>query len=199
MSTDASDAKSEGTGHGNTSERGALLDALYGKYRHALWRFLTRKRLTREDAADIVQETYCRIHESIDVAAILHPKAFLFKVANNIRLNDHKHRRHGIDHNTEELGALEIAAEDPGPYRSINAQQEWEVVRAALLELPPTCREVFVMNRFEELSYAQIAAEMSLSVSMIEKHVSHALAHMRKRRAAAGEVRLVRRAARERP
>jgi RNA polymerase sigma factor (sigma-70 family) len=191
MSTDATD--------GDTSERRALLDALYSKYRLALWRFLTRKRLTREDAADIVQETYCRIHESSDVAAILHPKAFLFKVANNIRLNDHKHRSHGIDHNTEELGTVEIAAEDPGPYRDINAQQEWEVVRAALMELPPTCRDVFVMNRFEGMSYAQIAAEMSLSVSMIEKHVSHALAHMRKRRAAASEVRLVRRVVRDRP
>lgn len=199
MSTDANDAKSEGAGQADTSEKRALLDALYGKYRHALWRFLTRKRLTREDAADIVQETYCRIHESSDVAAILHPKAFLFKVANNIRLNDRKHRRHGIDHNTEELGSVEIAADDPGPYRNINGQQEWEVVRAALLELPPTCRDVFVMNRFEGLSYAQIAAEMSLSVSMIEKHVSHALAHMRKRRAAAGEVQLVRRAVKERP
>jgi RNA polymerase sigma factor (sigma-70 family) len=54
-------------------------------------------------------------------------------------------------------------------------------VRAALEELAPKCREVFVLHRFESLSYPQIAAELDLSVSMIEKYVSQALAHMRQR------------------
>lgn len=199
MPTDATDPKSEGAEQDGSVEGRAPIDALYCKYRRALWQFLARKRLTRDDVADIVQETYCRVHESTDVATLLHPKAFLFRVANNIRLNDQKHRRYGIDHDTEEIDGLEIAGEDPGPYRSISAQQDWEIVRRALQELPPTCRDVFVMNRFDGLSYAQIAAEMSLSVSMIEKHVSHALAHMRKRLAAGGQARSLRRAVKEQP
>jgi DNA-directed RNA polymerase specialized sigma24 family protein len=46
-----------------------------------------------------------------------------------------------------------------------------------------------VLNRFENLSYAEIATELDLSVSMIEKYVSQALAHLRKRVADAGLVR----------
>lgn len=160
------------------------IEALYRTYRQALWRFLARKRLTRDEVADIVQETYCRIQQSTDPQTIRHPKAFLFRVADNIRLNVRKRQRHGIDHDTDDIGTLEIATEEPGPYRSIKAQQELAIVRAALQELPPTCRDVFVMNRFDNLSYSQIAGELGLSVSMIEKHVSHAITHMRKRLAA---------------
>jgi DNA-directed RNA polymerase specialized sigma24 family protein len=36
------------------------------------------------------------------------------------------------------------------------------------------------MNRFENMTYAQIAVELDLSVSMIEKHISHAIAYLRK-------------------
>lgn len=163
------------------TENQTLIEALYLKYRQALWRFLARKHLTRDEVADIVQETYCRVQQSADPQTIRYPKAFLFRVADNIRLNTQKRQRHGIDHDTDEIEALEIATEEPGPYRSIKAQQELAIVRAALQELPPTCRDVFVMNRFDNLSYAQIASELGLSVSMIEKHVSHAITHMRKR------------------
>jgi RNA polymerase sigma factor (sigma-70 family) len=158
-----------------------LLDALYRKYNSALRKFLVRRHVRRDDVADIVQETYCRVLKSGDVEAIEHPKAFLFQVANNVVRNAAKHRRSGVEDDAVDTESVEADDERPSPYRRLKAEQELAIVRAALEELAPKCREVFVLNRFENLSYSEIAAELDLSVSMIEKYVSQALSHLRKK------------------
>lgn len=166
--------------HSDTGDaRRAFIDALYRKYSRALWKFLARQRLSRDDVADIVQETYCRIQQAGNVDAIRNPKAFLFRVANNVRLNKQKLRRN-VGQEPLDIDSIDIASDEPGPYRSCKGEQELAVVRAAFEELAPKCREAFVMNRFENMTFAQIAVELDLSVSMIEKHVSHAISHMRK-------------------
>jgi RNA polymerase sigma-70 factor (ECF subfamily) len=156
-----------------------LLDALYRKYGAALRKFLVRRHVNQADVADIVQETYCRVLKSGEVESIHHPKAFLFKVANNVVRNAAKHRRSGVEDDAVDIDSVEVNDEGPSPYRQLKAEQELAIVRAALEELAPKCREVFVLNRFEHLSYSEIAAELDLSVSMIEKYVSQALSHLR--------------------
>lgn len=158
-----------------------LLDALYRKYSQALREFLARQRLKPDEVADIVQETYCRIHQAGKVDTIRNPKAFLFRVAHNVRLNKQKHCRSCGEDDALDISSIEIASDEPGPYRSFKGEQELAIVRAAFEELTPKCREAFVMNRFQNMTFAQIAIELSLSVSMIEKHVSFAISHMRKR------------------
>jgi RNA polymerase sigma factor (sigma-70 family) len=158
-----------------------LIDALYRKYGQALRRFLVRHHVHHDEAADIVQETYCRVLKSVDVETIHHPKAFLFRVANNVARNAAKHRRSGVEDGAADIEGVEVNDEGPSPYRRLKGEQQLGVVRAALEELAPKCREVFILNRFENLSYAEIAAELDLSVSMIEKYVSQALTHLRKR------------------
>jgi RNA polymerase sigma factor (sigma-70 family) len=158
-----------------------LLDALYRMYSQALRKFLIRHHVRRDDVADVVQETYCRVLKAGELEAIRDPKAFLFRVANNVVLNAAKHRRNDVEDNGVDIESIDADDEKPSLYRGLKAKQELAIVRAALEELAPKCREVFVLNRFENLSYSEIAAELDLSVSMIEKHVSQALSHLRKR------------------
>jgi RNA polymerase sigma-70 factor (ECF subfamily) len=162
-------------------QKRTLIDALYRKYSKALRRFLFRQRLSRDEVADIVQETYCRVQQSADVNSIRNPQAFLFQVANNVRLNKRRHNDLGIETDVYDIDSLDTATEDPDPFRCCNSEQELVVAHAALEELDPVCREAFYMNRFENRTYAQIAAELGLSVSMIEKHISAALAHLKRR------------------
>ena len=46
---------------------------------------------------------------------------------------------------------------------------------------PDRTREIFLLNRLEGLSYTQIAARFAVSVKAIEKQMSKALAHLRRR------------------
>ena len=184
MSVDVAQAQAETQAEDNRKR--TLIDGLYRKYSQALRKFLVRRRVSRDDVADIVQETYYRVLKSGGVETIQHPKAFLFRVASNVVLNAKKHTRGGVEEGVADMENLEVNDETQSPHRRLQAEQELAVVRAALEELSPKCREVFVLNRFENLSYAEIAAELDLSVSMIEKHVSQALAHLRKRATEAG-------------
>lgn len=161
------------------SEKG--LEALCRKYSQALHRFLARCHVRRDDVPDIVQETYCRVLNSGELERIRHPRAFLLRVAHNIALNTAKHRRAAGYYDAMDVSDIELEDEQPSPYRRLKAEQELTIVRAALTELSPKCREVFVLNRFEHRTYGEIAQELGLSVSMIEKYISQALAHLRKR------------------
>ncbi|MNV99257.1 putative RNA polymerase sigma factor FecI [compost metagenome] len=50
-----------------------------------------------------------------------------------------------------------------------------------LAELPPKCREAFVLNRIEGWTQAEVAAHMGLSKNMIERYVMRAIEHVRDR------------------
>ena len=51
--------------------------------------------------------------------------------------------------------------------------------RAAILALDEPARTAFVMSRYREMSYGEIAATMGVSVKTVEKYVSAALAQLR--------------------
>ena len=54
-------------------------------------------------------------------------------------------------------------------------------IDAAINELPEKCREIFVMNRYENLKYQEIADKLQISVKTVETQMSRALQHMRLR------------------
>ena len=54
-------------------------------------------------------------------------------------------------------------------------------IQAAIAELPEKCREVFELNRFEQMKYQQIADHLQISIKTVETQMSKALAHLRGR------------------
>jgi RNA polymerase sigma factor (sigma-70 family) len=170
---------------GERTHRTRFLDALYRQYAHPLFRFISRQNISREEAREIVQETYCRLQQVPEVETLESPRGYLFQTAINLA-RDSKRQRRRLFHVADagELGAPEAAdvpSEAPTAYQVLKAEQELTIIREALMELSPTCRRVFIMHRFESATYAQIAQHFGLSVSMIEKHVSQALAHLKNR------------------
>ena len=57
-----------------------------------------------------------------------------------------------------------------------NLQQE---IDAAIDNLPERCRLVFVLSRFEELSYRQISEQLGISMKTVENQISKALKSLR--------------------
>jgi RNA polymerase sigma-70 factor (ECF subfamily) len=52
-------------------------------------------------------------------------------------------------------------------------------IEKALKSLPPTRRKVFKMSRFQEMSYSEIANELSISTKTVENHISLAIKQLR--------------------
>jgi RNA polymerase sigma factor (sigma-70 family) len=163
------------------ARRQAFVEGLYRLHGEGLERFLRRQGLSPDEAADIAQEAFCRLQQVSEVDSIEFPKAFLFRVAANLALDAAKHRKHVLGNGVVDASRLEgeLGTEVPGPFRILKGRQELDIARAALEELSPKCRKAFAMHRFESATYAQIAESLDISISMVEKYISQALAHVR--------------------
>ena len=162
-----------------SDEANASVEAVVRAYHDALMRFLKRRLAQRDDAADLAQEVYYRISRRHDFDKIEYPQAYLFTTALNLLRDRAKYRRKRQAEEHISLNAIEVKNEEPCAERVLQAKQEVAIMRRALTELPPKCQAVFVMHRFDGLSYRQIGEELEISVSMVEKHISRALLHLR--------------------
>lgn len=171
--------------HVAREHRARFLDALYRQYASALLRFISRQNVSPEEAKEIVQETYCRLQQLPQVETLESPRGYLFRTAINLARDTMRQRRRQYQRDMSNASdgsvAEDVASEAPTAYQVLKGQQELAIIRQAITELNPTCRQVFILHRFGNATYGQIAEQLGVSVSMIEKHVSAALAHLKSR------------------
>jgi RNA polymerase sigma-70 factor (ECF subfamily) len=151
------------------------LDALVRSYRAALVRFFAKRLANSADAEDLAHEVFIRIARHGDPADITHIEGYLFQTASNL-LRDRARRdathRAGQHISLDEAG---YEGEAPSEERVYEARQALEGLVAVLAQMPPRRRMVFVMHRFMGSSYGTIAAELGISVGVVEKHMMKAL------------------------
>jgi RNA polymerase sigma-70 factor (ECF subfamily) len=131
------------------------------------------KRLVRDAgvAEDIVQDSFLRLWRALGGDAIKSPRAVLFTTARNLGLN---HIRNARVRNSE---AARAACADaffsalPTAEEQMICVEDAATYRDLLGMLPARCREALVLRVIEELSYKEMAKQMRLSISTIEKHV----------------------------
>ncbi|WP_331288946.1 MULTISPECIES: RNA polymerase sigma factor [Methylobacteriaceae] len=158
------------------------IDALYRREGPKLRRLLARLLDNPADAADASQETYLRMVSALSRTSIEHPTALLFRIATNVALWMRNRRR--LESNLLSMKTdpewEEIADGYALPERETIARQEFRRLAQAIDELPPRCREVFLLSRFDGLANGEIAARLGISRNMVEKHIIRALLHCRR-------------------
>lgn len=162
------------------------------KHFQELLNFLTRQTRDCDTAADLAQESFMRVLTAQSSGqAVLNVRALLHRTARNLVVDQHRRaevRRHD---------ALDALSEDQHPPAPKHLQPEevlasQQVIRAymaAIQALPPRCREAFVLHVFDELSHAEIARHMGISVSMVEKHIVRGIMACKALRAQAAQSR----------
>ncbi len=156
--------------------RGLCVTTLIREHHTGLLQFLRRRLRRREDAADVAQETYVRMLQYEGSSQIRSPGSLLYRVAINVANDLGRSELARGGGNSSSLDDQELVSPEPSPERSLAAQQDLNVLLAVIEGLPPRCRQVFLLSRVHELSYPQIAERCGISVKMVEKHISHALA-----------------------
>lgn len=144
------------------------------RYHHELLNFLTRQVRDRDTAADLAQESYVRVLSAQSAGqAVRDMRALLYRTARNLVIDQHRRavvRRHeGLDSLPPDQQPL--APHYLQPEEVLASQQVVRAYMDTIAALPPRCREAFVLYVFDELGHAQIALQMGISVSMVEKHV----------------------------
>ncbi|MGP0630122.1 RNA polymerase sigma factor [Nitrospina sp. 32_T5] len=132
-------------------------------------------------AEDVVQETWLKVNQLAEPRSVAHPRAYLFKMAANLAIDHLRSEKSRKRHICVESVPEEIGNGMPLPDRVIDYQQRLAVLRRAVDELPPRCREVFLLHKFEDCTHAEIAERLDISRNMVEKHIIRGLAHCRDR------------------
>lgn len=163
-----------------------ISNKLFGEY-EGLERFFQRRVGCRQEAKDLTQETFARLCRAADRDPVEQPRGLLFRIAHNLLIDRARRQKCRPD---EKLS--ENPAEDGGsftqvdPLRVLAARDDLEIVQKALAALSARCREVFILSRFGGLSYPEIAEELQISTSTVEKHMIQALGACRAALKAAG-------------
>jgi RNA polymerase sigma-70 factor (ECF subfamily) len=78
-----------------------------------------------------------------------------------------------------DLEALNVYSNEAPPDEQTDARRRFESFCAAVDQLPPLCRRVFVLRKVHKLTPAEISAVLGVSQSTIEKHVAKGLVRCR--------------------
>lgn len=153
---------------------------LWARYRVSLVRLFLRRGYAHDVAEDCAQDVFVRIAKT-DFARVENIEAYLFAVASSVVLDNNRKMRSRLAALHEPLGTHEIDSLEVSPARVLEGREALLRVDKILDELRPRTREIFLMNRLDGLSYAEIATQVGIGVAGVHKHMSLALAHLRKR------------------
>jgi RNA polymerase sigma-70 factor (ECF subfamily) len=151
----------------------SILEA-YLENETALKRFLRRFIKSREGADDLAQEAFLRAFAAESGRAISSPKAFLFKVARNLALNELARLSSAAMEPIGDFEGLEVledssqAAVDD----AVDGRERIRMLARAIAALPPQCAKVFILRKMQGLSQKEIATRLNISVRTVENHVA---------------------------
>lgn len=157
------------------------LQYIFTTYYPRLKNFALRFVNDNDIAEDIIQENFIKLWEKHDSLKINSLSAFLFTMIRNSCLNHLKSKvvssTQSLDLLTESNPNEQLYVTDfTGDTENLLLTEELKSqIDATLDKLPKRCREVFVMSRFDGLKNKEIAAELEISLKVVEKHITKAL------------------------
>ncbi len=160
----------------------AALETLVRRHADNLMGYLCRMTRSREQAEDLFQETFLRVHTR---ARSFHGtgrfKAWLFSIATHLTLDSIRRRARHPEHppadETPDITPLAELIPDraPGPADTVVKSEQARLVREALDTLPPGQRAALVLAFYEGHSYPEAARILGCTVGTVKTHISRAL------------------------
>jgi RNA polymerase sigma-70 factor (ECF subfamily) len=156
-------------------------DSFFRAHGRDLTAYLRRRTASEADAQEILQESYARIlgYGYSDSRPPEVWKSLLYRIATNLAISQQRMNRARNVSGQCPLDEIELPSDTPSQERQLAAEQELALIRAAIEGLSPKCRKVFLLSRVHQRTYPQIAQLCGISVKMVEKYMSQALASMR--------------------
>lgn len=142
-----------------------------------LRRLLRSRGRSIDDTEDLIQEAFLRLAVYCRDKDVAQSEAFLVRTALNLSVDQHR-RETVAGVVAGALDAMQLIDPNPLPDVVCAAQERLQHMRLGLANLSPRQREVFLLNRVEGYSFAQISQLLNLSISMVEKHAAKAVLAM---------------------
>ncbi|MBO9562440.1 MAG: RNA polymerase sigma-70 factor [Niastella sp.] len=155
-----------------------LFQEAFHSYYEQLCRYAFALTKEYDSSEDIVQEVFLRVWEKKQ--ELIGTKELNFYVFGAVRNNCLSFLEKKRKNMVSELKGQEVAdapmERDP---EKESGKDYNTLLQEALQQLPPKCREVFVLSRISDLTYQQISETLDISVKTVENHMGKALRILR--------------------
>ncbi len=168
----------------------AAFAELVRRYGDGMLGYLFHMTGNRDQAEDLFQETFKRVHEKAHTFRGGSFKSWLFTIATRVTIDTARRRRRttvlSLDRDADcedDPAPLEtvVAREAADPADEAVRQEQKEQVRQAIEALPVGQRAALVLAYYQQLSYAQVAETLGCSVGAVKTQMSRALAKLARR------------------
>lgn len=156
---------------GEEHKFGDLVDRYQGRLVNYLFRMLRNQ----DDALDLAQEVFLKIHGALDR---FDPKyrfsTWMFRVAQNAAIDQIRKRRlklvslHRPDDGESEGGDWDLPSDGPSPYRETRNVERGLAIGKAIDQLPWEYRELIMLRHYAELSYDDIASLKDMPLGTVK-------------------------------
>ena len=148
---------------------------LFDYYYSGLVIFADRYLRDQESAEDVVQSVFVKMWENRETLKMASVRSHLVSSVRNSCIDVIRKSATREKYIQRQIHQSTPVEED------FRAESELkEMIETAIGKLPPKCREIFELSRFEGLSSKEIAQKLQLSQRTVETHITHALKILRK-------------------
>jgi len=170
--------RSEPAGGSSAAAQGqsATLAEIARNHHSALVRFLALRTGSAEDAKEIVQEAYAKVLALDRPDTVSFQLGYLWRIAANLAI-DRKRQRMA----RARLASLALQPTDrcsPSTESVVESRERLAIVQKAIAQLPPRCREAFLLRIVEGQRFARVGREMGISERMAKVHVARAMEYL---------------------
>ena len=155
-------------------------EILFRKYYQLLCSHAVRLVYSEAIAEDLVAELFCKLWtDQIYLNINTSYRAYLFKA---IRFSAYNYIRWELGKTTkvDDMDSFRDLSNSFKPEEALLYEELADEIEQIIKHLPPQCQRVFMLSRFENKKYKEIADELGISVKSVEAHISKALDTLRK-------------------
>ncbi len=159
------------------------IDSLYLQYASRVRAFAMHMLKNTADAEDITHDVFLKIWEHRkSLGKVVSLNGYIFRVTRNAIINQLKKRqslgKYKIEGQEETLKNISGGGID---YENqVTTNELIELIELEIARMPEQRRKVFMMSRFENMTYDEIAENLDISPKTVQYHISNALSDLKK-------------------
>lgn len=156
--------------------RQQVFSTLYNKYAKELHDYLYYKYGERLNPSDKAQEAFIKLWENCKKVKPASARAFLYKVANNMMLNEIKHQKVVLKYQKEKPQTHT----NENPEFLLEQEEYLKKYQAALADLTEEQRVAFLLNKVEGKKHEEIATMLGVTRKVVEYRIYSAFDSLKK-------------------
>lgn len=161
-------------------------DVLVRRYKNQLMNFVCRFVGNREEAEDIVQDTFVRLYRNKhSYRRIARFSTWIYTIAGNLAKTELRKRKGRRLLAISQLGCedkdYEIEDSAFDPEQEVDGTMKGAIIQREIDRLPPKFRQVIILRDIQELSYEEISEIIKAPLGTVKSRVNRARLRLQKR------------------